>query len=455
MNRTLETNALPGKEFAAFAALDWGSEKHAWALQTTAEINPACPNRRQGELASTPEAVEIWAAGLEREFGGRPIALALEQVRGAVVGMLSKYAHIVLFPIHPKTLSSYRESRRPSGAKSDLSDAALLLEFLLRHSDQVKPLRPDTVETRTLRILVEERRKFVDELTAQSNRLTNWLKQYFPQVLTWFDDISIELVAQFLTRWPTLEDLQKAHHKTLQAFFHKHHSRSTARIQERIEQIATAVPATRDQAMLQAGRLVVDNLLNLIAHLRRAIADLEKAIEKIFQQHPDAAIMRSLPGAGPALAPRLIAALGTDRERFDSASQVQCYAGIAPVIISSGKQCLIHWRWACPKFIRQTMHEWAQHSLQKSEWARTYYSLQRQRGKSHHAAIRALAFKWIRILYRCWKDRKPYDATLYEGHLATADAKRPVVSVPAPAADPLKFQWKNVAGLWKVVPLSS
>src|SRR6266849_869297 len=115
-------NGLLGPEFAAFAALDWGDEKHAWVLQASEKSNEKSnmtrATRRQGELTNTPEAVEEWAAELAQRFGGRPIALALEQVRGAVVAMLSKYAHIVLFPIHPKTLSNYRESLRPSGAKS-------------------------------------------------------------------------------------------------------------------------------------------------------------------------------------------------------------------------------------------------------------------------------------------------------------------------------------------------
>lgn len=454
MNLTQRPDGPPALEFAAFAALDWGDEKHAWALQTTEEANPTRATRRQGVLTNTPEAVEVWAAELRQRFAGRPIGLALEQVRGAVVAMLSKYAHIVLFPIHPKTLSNYRESLRPSGPKSDSSDATLLLEFLLRHFDQLKPLRPDTVGTRTLHILVEERRKFVNNHTALSNRLTGWFKQVFPQILVWFDDAGSPLVAKLLQRWPTLEALQKAKPETLRNFFHQHHCRSQVRIEERIAQIGIAVAATHDQALIQAGGLVIENLLKGVAQLRQTIAGLEQMIEKTFQEHPDYFIASSFPGAGPALAPRLIAALGTDRERFASASDLQCHTGIAPVIVSSGKQHIVRWRWACPQFLRQTMHEWALHSLQKSEWARAYYNRQIANNKSHHAALRALAFKWLRILYRCWKDRKPYDAALYESKLAITAPTQPLPS-SRQIGRPFKIQWKNEGGLSKLASFSS
>ena len=113
------------------------------------------------------------------------------------------------------------------------------------------------------------------------------------------------------------------------------------------------------------------------------------------------------------MVPRLIAAFGTQRDRFATASQMQCYSGIAPVTASSGKHKWVHWRWACPKFLRQTFHEWAWLSTRTSERARAYYDQLRAQGKSHHAAVRALAFKWLRILFRCWKDHQPYQESRF------------------------------------------
>ena len=138
----------------------------------------------------------------------------------------------------------------------------------------------------------------------------------------------------------------------------------------------------------------------LLKQLLAAIADYDEKIDALARQHPDYALMKSLPGAGPALAPRLIAALGSRRDRYQTAYEIQCYSGIAPVVASSGKQRWLHWRWSCPKFLRQTFHEWALHSVAYSQWAREYYEEQRAKGKRRNTAIRSLAFKWIRILFR-------------------------------------------------------
>ena len=159
-------------EFAAFVGIDWADQKHAWALRSSSA--PAMVER--GEVNHTPEAVDAWASELARRFGGRPIAVGLEQSRGSLLFMLSKYEHLVLFPIHPSKLVNYRKGFRPSGAKSDPSDADFLLELLVQHRDKLRHLDPDTTETRTLRFLVEERRKLVNDKTRYSNRLTAYLK---------------------------------------------------------------------------------------------------------------------------------------------------------------------------------------------------------------------------------------------------------------------------------------
>jgi len=171
-------------EFAAHIGIDWADQKHFWTMRT------ADGKLQRGELDNTPEAIQIWAAELERRFDGRPIAVALEQSRGAVIAMLSKYAHLVLFPIHPNTVSNYRKALYPSGAKSDPKDGDLILELLLAHPHKFRRLDPDTVETRKLQFLTEERRKLVNQHTAELQRLLGWLKQMFPQILQWFADPS-------------------------------------------------------------------------------------------------------------------------------------------------------------------------------------------------------------------------------------------------------------------------
>src|SRR5215467_3652921 len=238
-------------EFAAMIAIDWADQKHAWAMQTeTSKVET-------GTIDHTPEAVDVWAAELRMRFGGQSIAVALEQSRGSLVFMLTKYDHLVIFPVHPTTLVNYRKSFRPSGAKDDPSDARLLLDILMLHRDKLRRFNPDTPETRTLQFLVEERRKFVHEKTRYSNRLTAYMKMYFPQVLQWFDDMGSIMAADFLLRWPDLESLQRARSSTIERFFVDHNSRNKERIGERLEEIRQAVQATHDQVVVSSCRQAV------------------------------------------------------------------------------------------------------------------------------------------------------------------------------------------------------
>jgi len=170
-------NTEQNQFFAARIGLDWADQKHFWSLLT------ADGKRRRGQLDHTPEAIEVWAAELAQRFGGRPIAVALEQSRGSLVAILSQYAHLHLFPLHPTNLAHYRKSVCPSGAKGDPRDADLILDYLVKHPDRLRCLEPDTVETRTLQFLVEERRNLVDQHTREWLILTHWLKQIFPQIL--------------------------------------------------------------------------------------------------------------------------------------------------------------------------------------------------------------------------------------------------------------------------------
>jgi len=161
-------------QWAALTAIDWADQKHFWRLV------PAGSDRQEyGELENTPEAVEVWAMGLHDRFGGRAIAVCLEQSRGSLVCLLAKYPHLVLFPVHPKTAADYRETFCPSGAKSDSGDTASLLDLLLRHRQQLSQMQTDSVETRLLQILVETRRCIVNEKTRQKNRLTACLNSTF------------------------------------------------------------------------------------------------------------------------------------------------------------------------------------------------------------------------------------------------------------------------------------
>jgi transposase len=157
-------------QFAAFIGIDWADKKHVWCLRAMGS-----EKRESGELEHTPEAVEAWVGQLCQRFPHRPIAVAVEQTRGALVYMLSKYEPLHLFPVPSTMAASMRKALYPSGSKDDPRDADLLLDLLLQHRDKLRRLSPDTEATRRLQNRVEERRKLVDEKTEQSNRLTSHL----------------------------------------------------------------------------------------------------------------------------------------------------------------------------------------------------------------------------------------------------------------------------------------
>ena len=260
---------------------------------------------------------------------------------------------------------------------------------------------------------MEHRRDTVDDRTRLTNRLTALLKTYFPQALDWAGELRKPAACEFLGQWPSLEALQGAGRSAWRRFYHSHRRLSGEELDQLLNAIAQAQPLTRDRALLEASVLMTATLVEQLRAVIGALQRLDEKLEALFDQHPDQGLFASLPGAGEALAPRLAAAFGTDRQRYQDVQELQQFSGIAPVTEASGKTRWVHWRMACPKFLRQTFHEFADASRKKSCWAEAYYQQHRQQGASHHAAVRALAYKWIRIVFRCWKTSTPYDESVY------------------------------------------
>lgn len=397
----------------ALVGVDWGDKKHAY------EVRGTDGTRRTGWIEHRPADIHQWVAGLRGEYPNGKIAVAVEQSRGAFVYALSRYEFLELLPVHPSQTAALRGVVRPSGAKNDPVDAALVCEFVDKHGDQVRAWSAADPITRELLLLVEWRRKLVDNSKSYRQQLQDTLKQYFPQALEWAGELDSPMALDFLEKWPTLDALQRSRPATVRSFYTDHRSRSAERIEKRLAQMASATPLHSDRALIAALSTIVASLVALIRTTVAQIRAVEHRIGQLWRTHPDRAIFDSLPGAGPALAPRLAVALGTDRARW-TAETLQTFSGIAPVTVGSGSSKWIHARWQCPKFLRQTFHEFASNSIPHCEWAGSFYKHQRARGKEHHAAVRALAYRWIRVIVRCWKDRRPYDDALYMNRLKMA-----------------------------------
>jgi transposase len=404
-------------DYAAWIGLDWGSDKHAICLKAADSSS-----LERCSLEQKPEALHGWFMNLLARFSGRKVALAIEQTRGAIIHFLLGFNFVHIFRIHPKSLKNYRDALQPSGAKDDPTDAELLLHFLMLHQHRLKPWIPDKPEIRWLIRLVEFRRKVVGKRVRLTNELTQLLKEYFPGALDWAGKIDRAMACDFLSKWPTLEKLQKSKPEVIRRFYQEHGVRFCNVTEDRLKQIRSAVPLTRDEPVIETSVLMVKTIVPQLHWLIDGIAQFDESIERICQKLPDWEIFSTLPGAGPALAPRLLAAMGSDRNRFSSFREVAEYSGIAPVTVRSGKSKWVHRRFACSQFVKQSFHEFAGQSIRYCAWARAYYDHKRAEGKGHNAAIRALAYRWIPIIYRCWQDHVPYNEAM---HLESLRQKRP------------------------------
>jgi transposase len=396
------------ENYAALVALDWGETEHAFATQV--DESPV----ETGTMPATAECLHGWLEEIQKRVVGRPVALAIEGGKSAVIHALTAHPWLVVYPVHPATSDRFRKAFVPSGAKDDVPDALVLLTILTQHRDQLRPLKLDSPETRKVAALVAARRRAVDQRTKLACELGSTLKSYYPQALDLCGrEPATSLALDFLSRWPELKSLKAARPATLRTFYAAHNSRHPTVLADRLALIAHARALTEDRAVIEPAILQVKMLVDILRPLQRNIELIEEHIAEAFDAHPEAALFQGLPGAGPATAPRLLVAFGTDRSRYPDACSLQKYAGIAPVKQKSGHSLWIHWRWNAPKFLRQTFVEWAGQSVPKCAWAKAYYRQQRAAGKHHQATLRALAFKWIRILWRCWQDRVPYSEARY------------------------------------------
>jgi len=396
--------------YAVTVGIDWADLKH-----DVFERHPDGSLHHQ-QISSSPEAITDWLFALRSVSAEGRVAVAVEQRRGPLFHCLSQCLEWMdLYPINPQTLARYRQAFYTSRAKDDPIDSQLLEDLLRSHPDRLRIYQPAPELERKLELFCQQRRKIVGLAVKLENQLCSTLKEYYPVAIDLCAPAALRtsMTLDFLQRWPTFGSLKKARPETLRSFYYAHNSRSESLIKARLEKFAAALPITEDSAVIEPLAFVTKMLVTELRTITRTIDQLDERIAELFRQHPDHQLFESFPGAGAQLAPRLLCAFGADRSRWSDPSQIQKTSGIAPVLERSGKSCWVHRRLFRPKFLCQTFHEFAGESIPRSEWAKTFYQSQRQKGKSHHSAVRILAFKWIRVIFRCWKSHTPYNETFY------------------------------------------
>jgi transposase len=399
---------------ALFVGIDWADQKHDVYV-----IDRDGKGFHQ-DLNHSAEDIDAWVAEMLKLAGGRPIAVMLEQSRGALVYALMFRKDVLLYPVNPKQLARYRESY-PGGGKNDPSDAMYLARMLRERITTLTAWQPDDEDTRLLAQLSEQRRKIVDGQTKLRQQLTALLKSYFPVVLELFGrDRQLPLLLSILGRWPDPRTLRRADRRLIRRVLSEHSIRNEEQQNAVMDRIRSAQLLSRDEALITPSAMAVKLLARQILDARKAIKEFDATIAEVMKRHPDAHLFTSLRGAGAALAPRLLCAFGSQKDRWEDADSLAAFSGIAPVTRKSGRQCHVYRRYACPKFLRQTFHEFADSARLYCPWTKARYRLLRDRGMKHHAAIRKLARSWIRILFRVWKTRIPFDCDRYVAKLQQA-----------------------------------
>lgn len=338
------------------------------------------------------------------------LACIIETSQGLLIAHLLEVGWPV-YPVNPKTVD---RKRGAAGAKTDKIDAYLLAKTGRADLTDLRQLKPDTPIVAELKELTRDQDNLIQMQTRLVNQLTACLKAYYPVALELFSKLQQPSTLVFLQTYPTLEMAQAASVAEIEQILaqagHTRASKVAPKIYERLHQPQLKANAITTRTK---SRLLVA-LLAQLSPLLAQISQYDKEIENLFLSHPDSEMWQSLPGCGHRLAPRMLAEVGDERERYAHATNLQALAGTSPVLFESGNYSRAHRRQACIKPLRKALYQFAWLSTRQEDWAAAYYKRKRAEGKSHSVAVRALSNNWVRIIHAMWRNKQNYARTTFE-----------------------------------------
>ena len=403
MNPTSLSPPLP----TVWLGWDWSDKEHVLWLETQSAQETIT-------LANKVETLQDFFASLAVRFPNQKIAVGVESTRSLLVPTLMRYDFLLIYLINPKSAAQYREMFHPSGVKNDFVDARCHCQMVRTHAGELRLWQPHDAATRELTLLCEDRRQMVDVRTKLANMLQQELKTAFPGLLDLVgNDLTSSLAAAVLTKWPSLAEAQQAGKARLRKFFYAHGYRRVDILEERLERLPKARPVSDHPEDVRPARLRVLVLARQIALMCTTIKEYDENLKRALAAHPNCPVVQNLPGAALQFKSRLAAAFGTQKDRYGSAEALSSYVGVAPIQRQSGKTKITLARWIRPIFLHQTFVEFARSSTKKCDWASQFYETKLKDGFTIYQAARALAFKWQRILFVCWRDGVPYDEAKY------------------------------------------
>lgn len=400
---------------ASYAGVDWASEEHAVCIVDE-------DGRRLLErIVAHDEAGLSELCRALRRLG--VCRVALERPDGLVVERLLE-AGLVVLAIHPNQVKAARERYTVSGGKSDRFDAFVLAELGRTDMHRLRVLCPDSDETKALKALTRAREDLVEARVGLANQLRDTLERCWPGAAAIFSEIDSPIALCFLERYPSPHDARGLGEKRLAAFLHRHAycgRRSPAALLERLR---SAPKGTAGELEADARRAIVVGLVKALRPLVEQIAELTSQIAGAVRAHPDGELCLSLfRDPKSSICPAtLLAEIGDSRARYPSDAALAADAGMSPVAIESGKRRVASFRWGCDKRLRDAVACLADSTRHWHPWARAVYRRARARGQDHPHAIRTLGRAWLRILWRMWQERAPYDP-LRHGALARQSAQ--------------------------------
>lgn len=396
------------QEFAQlthYCGFDWARKAH----HVCVVVDKAGAAVLEVSFADDADGWESFGKKLSAVAEVSKVGVAIETRCGPEVERLLAMG-LAVYPMNPKAASRYRDRKSVSGAKSDFADAFCFGDGLRTDGQGWRRLRPLDPLTAELRILCRDEVALIEQRTALVNQLRATLREYYPAALEAFEDWSEAPAWRLVIAFPTPKELAQAGKGRWNRFLHANKLYRPQTAEKRLEVFARADAfASPSAAVTAAKSLLAVSLCQQLITLERQLDRYRQRIERLFKDHPDHDLFGSLPGAGPKLAPRLLAELGPDRGVFGSAQSLQCFAGTAPVTKQSGRTRVVQFRRACSMSLRAAVHLWCNCSRLKCAWAEAYYQKKREQRMSHAQALRCLGQRWLKILFAMWQENKPYD----------------------------------------------
>lgn len=389
-----------------FVGIDWSDQSLDFHARE-ADGRVRAEGRVEPNLAGMSELF----TALERHAPPSEIDVAIETTHGAWVQALLDRGYSV-YPVNPKSAERFREALSAAGNKSDRIDCKVLAMMLASLHHDLKPLRPDAPEIVALRIACQDRLRLVEERTAKLNELRAVLKLYYPLFLGLFDDLDSAIALELLQEFPTQNALQRLTPKRLRNWLKRHSYTRMSRVDKLEVRLVEPTLPVAEHLQTAKSALVRYLAISLLA-LKAEIAQREEQITSHFDGLPEADWIRSLPGAGPNLAPALLACVGRDPSRFADVAEARALMGTAPVTRASGRSRVVLFRHGCWKFARRTLQLFADRSRRCCAWAQALYEKQRAAGHGHHAALRAVAHRWLKIILAMRRAGTPYNEAVF------------------------------------------